>query len=407
MLLDETSDPLVGRHGRARVRVLVAGVSASLLVALSLGGCGGAPTRGDLADADGDAGIADALPKVEPKSKLGNMASYVVFGKRYYTEDSSRGHLERGTASWYGEPFHGRKTSSGERYDMYQMTAAHKTLPLPCYVQVTNLENGRHAVVKVNDRGPFHGDRVIDLSYAAAKKLGVLSKGTARVEVKSIDPRDHGGRAPSGFEVVSSRKAPPGRVAATSETAFGVPAAVPEKPKTATPKRARSQPAPASRVALEPPKPVPSGPPPEAALALPESPAPAPSASLAAADDAATPAPSARLAVADDAATPVLVPGAAQAKAPASAPEAEPAHKGSGGSLYLQVGAFGDKGNAEQLRHRLLTQVPEPVHVRAPAGGKGQLYKVQVGPLSSRSKAGDVSQKLAALGLAKPMVVWQ
>ncbi|HFC53134.1 MAG TPA: septal ring lytic transglycosylase RlpA family protein, partial [Gammaproteobacteria bacterium] len=106
----------------------------------------------------------------------------------YYVLESSRGYFERGTASWYGEKFHGKFTSSGEPYDMYAMTAAHRTLPLPTYVRVTNLRNGRSVVVKVNDRGPFHDNRLIDLSYVAAAKLDMLDTGTAPVEVRAIDP---------------------------------------------------------------------------------------------------------------------------------------------------------------------------------------------------------------------------
>ena len=133
-------------------------------------------------------GIPDAVPQQEPLSRYGNPDSYVVYGKRYHTLDSSKGYLERGQASWYGTKFHGKRTSSGEPYDLYAMTAAHKTLPLPTYVEVTNLDNGRSVIVKVNDRGPFHGDRIIDLSYAAAVKLGTMSTGTGRVEVRAIDP---------------------------------------------------------------------------------------------------------------------------------------------------------------------------------------------------------------------------
>lgn len=134
--------------------------------------------------------IANAVPKHEPRSRYGNMASYEVFGKRYYTLKSSQGYKERGVASWYGNKFHGRKTSSGEKYNMYAMTAAHKTLPLPTYVEVTNLENGQQIIVKVNDRGPFHQNRIIDLSYVAAKKLGITRKGTGLVEVRAVNPSE-------------------------------------------------------------------------------------------------------------------------------------------------------------------------------------------------------------------------
>lgn len=133
----------------------------------------------------------DAVPRAEPYARA-NLRPYKVFGRRYVPMQSANGYVEQGVASWYGRKFHGNNTANGERYDMYAMTAAHKTLPLPSYVQVRNLENGRTAVVRVNDRGPFHGNRIIDLSYAAASKLGMSSKGTALVEVRAIDPRNPG-----------------------------------------------------------------------------------------------------------------------------------------------------------------------------------------------------------------------
>lgn len=132
--------------------------------------------------------IPDATPKVEARSKYGNLPSYRVFGKTYHVLASSKNYEAQGTASWYGTKFHAQRTSSGERYNMLSMTAAHKTLPLPTYVQVTNLRNGKKIIVKVNDRGPFEGNRLIDLSYVAAKKLGMLGHGTAYVDVKAIDP---------------------------------------------------------------------------------------------------------------------------------------------------------------------------------------------------------------------------
>ncbi|MCP4766339.1 MAG: septal ring lytic transglycosylase RlpA family protein [Gammaproteobacteria bacterium] len=125
------------------------------------------------------------VPATTPSSR-GNPSSYVVFGKRYYVLGSSNGFVQRGIASWYGTKFHGRPTSSGEVYNMHAMTAAHKTLPIPVYVHVKNLDNGRSAVVRVNDRGPFIDGRIIDLSYAAAKKLGVDGPGTANVEIRVL-----------------------------------------------------------------------------------------------------------------------------------------------------------------------------------------------------------------------------
>lgn len=132
----------------------------------------------------------DAVPRVEPKSRSGNPPFYDQFGQRYYVLPAANNYKERGVASWYGKKFHGRKTSNGEIFDMYAMTAAHKTLPLPTYVEVTNLKNGKKAVVRVNDRGPFVDNRLIDLSYAAATKLDIIQDGTGLVEVRVIDPRE-------------------------------------------------------------------------------------------------------------------------------------------------------------------------------------------------------------------------
>ncbi len=128
----------------------------------------------------------EPVPRPEPLSRYGNHSPYTVNGKTYHVMSSSQGYRERGTASWYGRKFHGHKTSSGEVYDMFQFSAAHRELPLPTYVEVTNLENGRSVVVRVNDRGPFHGSRLLDLSYAAAEKLDMVQAGTAPVEVRAI-----------------------------------------------------------------------------------------------------------------------------------------------------------------------------------------------------------------------------
>lgn len=125
-------------------------------------------------------------PQNLPLSRYGNRVTYNVEGRDYDVLLSAKGYKSQGIASWYGTKFHKRLTSSGDPYDMYQLTAAHRTLPLPTYVRVKNLENGRTAIVKVNDRGPFRKDRILDLSYAAAKKLGVFDRGTARVEVEAI-----------------------------------------------------------------------------------------------------------------------------------------------------------------------------------------------------------------------------
>ena len=133
------------------------------------------------------ASIPDAVPRYEPRTRAGNPVSYEVLGKRYYVLPDSKNYKEQGLASWYGTKFHGSKTSNGEPYDMFAMTAAHKTLPIPTYVKVTNLQNQRSVIVRINDRGPFHVDRIIDLSYTAAVKLGIQRKGTGRVEVQSVE----------------------------------------------------------------------------------------------------------------------------------------------------------------------------------------------------------------------------
>jgi len=133
--------------------------------------------------------IPNAVPRIEPRAAHGNPPFYNVDGRRYYVLGTAEGYVETGVASWYGPNFDGQRTSDGDRYDMYAMTAAHKTLPLPCYVRVTNLSNGRSIIVKINDRGPFVANRIIDLSYVAAAKLDMLSTGTALVEVRTITPQ--------------------------------------------------------------------------------------------------------------------------------------------------------------------------------------------------------------------------
>ena len=131
--------------------------------------------------------VPDAVPRREARSRGGNASSYEVWGKRYEVMADASGYSRRGRASWYGEKFHGYATSNGEIYDMYKMSAAHRSLPLPSFVRVTSLDNGRSAIVRVNDRGPFHSEREIDLSYAAAARLGILEQGTGRVKVEAID----------------------------------------------------------------------------------------------------------------------------------------------------------------------------------------------------------------------------
>lgn len=131
--------------------------------------------------------VRDAIPKIEPRTSAGNKTPYTVLGTTYSLLEPDVAYVEEGMASWYGKKFHGHQTSNGEIYDMYAMTGAHKTLRIPTYVKVTNLDNLKTVVVRINDRGPFHGGRIIDLSYAAASKLGYAETGTARVRVEAID----------------------------------------------------------------------------------------------------------------------------------------------------------------------------------------------------------------------------
>jgi rare lipoprotein A len=148
-----------------------------------------APVAPPAAAAPGDFNaVPDAIPRLEPRSAHGNPPFYDVLGQRYYVLANADGYVERGVASWYGPTFHGGSTSNGESYDMYAMTAAHKTLPLPTYARVTNLRNGRSVVVRINDRGPFVANRLIDLSYTAAAKLDMVRDGTTLVEVQAITP---------------------------------------------------------------------------------------------------------------------------------------------------------------------------------------------------------------------------
>jgi rare lipoprotein A len=154
------------------------------------------PSTSDIKASD----VKDAVPRDEPLARYGNHSPYEVFGKKYTVMKSSKGYHKKGTASWYGSKFHGRRTSSGEPYDMHLATAAHKSLPLPTYAEVTNLDNGKKVIVKINDRGPFKHDRLIDMSYGAALRLGMTGTGTARVDVRVIDG--------SSGEYVADRTAP-------------------------------------------------------------------------------------------------------------------------------------------------------------------------------------------------------
>jgi len=280
---------------------------------LVFAGCSQTPVRDARHPPRAMAGTPDPIPRREPLSRYGNPESYEVFGQTYYPLKSSEGFVERGVASWYGPGFHRKRTSSGEPYDMYEMSAAHRVLPLPTYVEVTHLGSGRKAVVKVNDRGPFKDDRVLDLSYAAAHRLGIHGPGTAWVEVRAL---------------------PPGARTEGAGTAL-VPAA---------PAQSRNK-----RVAH-----------------LPGS---------------------------------FLLPS----HHPALRRSGGPAERG----WFLQVGAFSEAANAEQLRARIGAMlapmrgtVHEPaVHIRSSQIADRHLYRVQVGPLVGTEMVERIGARLSNVGL--------
>ncbi|HYB65234.1 MAG TPA: septal ring lytic transglycosylase RlpA family protein [Steroidobacteraceae bacterium] len=199
----------------ARRRLPSARAGAAALLALMLAACatthrppppapGPVPVPPPPADV---ARIPNAVPRAEPRSLHGNPPFYDALGRRYFVLPSADGYDERGVASWYGPTFHGGNTSSGEPYNMYGMTAAHKTLPLPSFARVTNLANGRSVVVRINDRGPFVANRIIDLSYTAAAKLDMLREGTAWVEVRTLTPG--AAEAPAETPAAAAQTPPP------------------------------------------------------------------------------------------------------------------------------------------------------------------------------------------------------
>jgi rare lipoprotein A len=179
-------------------------------------------------------GVSEPVPRAEPRSASGNPPFYQVAGHRYVVLASAAGYRERGVASWYGPDFHGLKTATGERYDMFAMTAAHKTLPIPCYARVTNLSNGRSVVVRINDRGPFVANRIIDLSYTAASRLDMIRNGTAFVDVEVISPANppSGTELPVTTQVASAASVGVSNVPPVSTPAETAPPSAPESAAT-------------------------------------------------------------------------------------------------------------------------------------------------------------------------------
>jgi rare lipoprotein A len=285
--------------------------------------------------------VPDAIPRLEPRAIYGNPPSYDVFGKRYYVMASSVGYVERGVASWYGPGFHKELTSVREPYDMYGMTAAHKTLPLPAYVRVTNLQNGRSCVVRVNDRGPFVGNRIIDLSYTAAAKLDMLRDGTAMVEVRALQPLD-----------------PASDTHLTVASVGTVPLARPPVAAPATAQAAAAPVAPAAAPAIA------SAP---AVAALTTEPVATPVAAPITNPPSLAPAAAALPAAAAGVAPPVITP------APVTSAPVR--------TLFVQAGAFAASANAQRLADQLRGAGYTQVFVRDDLVAGRRLYRVRIGPI--------------------------
>jgi rare lipoprotein A len=299
--------------------------------------------------------VPDAVPVPEPRSEMGNPDSYDVYGDHYVVLKDGRGFKERGMASWYGKKFQGKRTSSGEPYDMFKMTAAHKTLPIPCYVRVTNLDTGKTAVVRVNDRGPFHSGRVIDVSYAAAVKLDILGRGSIPVEIVALDPN-----APT----------PPTMVAAAPTAAPPRAAPVVKAPPPAAPPAPAPRPPP-PMVAMAPP-PVVTLPPPAAAAV----PAPTPAPVLAA-----------------------VPPRLALAPALAAPPAAITAAQAAAASRYLQAGLFADPVNAAGMRERLIAVGITNVQLKNDVRNGAGVSRVLIGPFGNDEALAAARKRLLDLQL--------
>ena len=325
----------------------------------------GAPS--ELPDVDN---LPEPVPHAEPLSRYGNRSPYIVLGKSYTVLPSAAGYDERGVASWYGTKFDGRMTSSLEPYDLTQFSAAHRTLPLPSYARVTNLENGRSVIVRINDRGPFHEGRLIDLSYAAAVKLGVNVHGTARVEVRGIDTGQDGATTARITESKRPARVAPAIGKTTAEaTAPGQPASEPV---------AASMPAVATTTPLANPSAVDE--------AVPLAPAVAPPASASSVS-------------AITAATAAVNPPATMPLAPLPQPEHPPIAADTVG--FLQIGSYTDAGNADRMLARLMQAGVEHAEVVVvQVNGQG-LWRVHVGPFSAE-QAERVAEQLDALGFGHP-----
>lgn len=286
--------------------------------------------------------LSDAVPRVEPYMSGPNRA-YAVFGKEYVPDTSDRPFVERGIGSWYGRKFNGQRTSSGEIYNMYAMTAAHPTLPIPSYARVTNLANGRSVIVRINDRGPFHSGRVIDLSYAAAYKLGYANQGSSTVEVEHLLSHDIlAGRYASGPMLASNAAEPSTAVLAPSSSA-PVAANAPPPPEP--------EPEPVVRSAVE------------------------------------TPAPARAAGTIDPDVPADLIPS--DAVAPAMTRVAVPAS-----GHFVQLGAFRLRAGADDFLQHMTHELDPTLAGRLRVVAGDNYYRVQLGPYSERADAEGAAQRL-------------
>lgn len=323
-----------------------------VLIAAGMAACFSAPPRGETPSATPvpspsppterpppPDSVPDVVPRYEPRARNGNPPFYDVMGKRYFVLSSGVGYVERGVASWYGPGFHKVRTSIGEPYDMYAMTAAHKTLPLPAYVRVTNLQNGLSIVVRVNDRGPFVGNRIIDLSYTAASKIGMLRNGTAMVEVRSLEP------VSANTPLLAQGTAP----TAVPNAAPAAPNAAPltTTPLTTTPLTAAAETPPTAPAAA----PVDSSPPESA---------------------------------------PNGAAGVAGAVSTVPVPRA----------LFIQAGAFSDPRNAERLMEKLRGGGYGKVFLRDNEIAGRKMYRVRIGPVPSVAEFDRIVAALERVGVS-------
>ncbi len=369
--------------------------------------------------------IPEPLVTNEPRSAVGNRSPYVVLGKQYRVMDRVDDYVEQGTASYYGQKFHGRLTSNREVYDMYAFTAAHKTLPLPSFARVTNLDNGESIIVRVNDRGPFHDGRVIDLSYAAAVRLGITQRGTGRVEVRGLSPGSENMLASGSSRGRGERanaRARAATVAAVPAPTAAVRSSAPVAPSRMDQLVEKLPPAATPPLAAQPARPVAAsadhfetwmkdngvrvatGRPATTAGAA-ANPAPVAVQALAATTTAAASRPAAPAPVAAARLSPMAAAGPATTLAAASNPDAQaaPTPRTLGGIL-LQVASFSSRDNAAKALGQLASAGIAGASLSDIVSGGRTLWRLRV-PANDHATAAELAGRIAGLGFGMPQVV--